>query len=142
MIGHFGAERSPQLPDVPTAKEQGFDVQMTSERGIAAPRDLPDDITLKFSEAMKKVLDNPEFQKQAKQLALPLAYLSGRTGKSRCPIAWRASKRSGTKHPGCSDERLLQDKRGSSDILAGVLMVGLGALSLWAGRDLRFAPPP
>ncbi len=85
MIGHFGAERSPQLPDVPTAKEQGFDVQMTSERGIAAPRDLPDDITLKFSEAMKKVLDNPEFQKQAKQLALPLAYLSGPDWEKQMP---------------------------------------------------------
>ncbi|WP_183898619.1 tripartite tricarboxylate transporter substrate binding protein [Rhizobium sp. AN80A] len=85
MIAHFGTERSPQLPDVPTAKEQGFDVQMTSERGIAAPRDLPDDITQKFSDAMKKVLDNPDFQKQAKQLALPLAYLSGPDWEKEMP---------------------------------------------------------
>lgn len=85
MIAHFGMERSPQLPDVPTAKEQGFDVEMTSERGIAAPRELPDEITQKFSEAMKKVLDNPEFQKQAKQLALPLAYLSGPDWEKQMP---------------------------------------------------------
>lgn len=85
MITHFGMERSPQLPDVPTAKEQGFDVEMTSERGIAAPRELPDEITRKFGEAMKKVLDNPEFQKQAKQLALPLAYLSGPDWEKQMP---------------------------------------------------------
>lgn len=85
MIAHFGTERSPQLPDVLTAKEQGFDVEMTSERGIAAPRELPDEITKKFGDAMKKVLDNPEFQKQAKQLALPLAYLSGADWEKQMP---------------------------------------------------------
>lgn len=85
MIAHFGTERSPQLPDVPTAKESGFDVEMTSERGVAAPRDVPDDITQKFSDAMKRVLDNPEFQKQAQQLALPLAYLSGPDWEAQMP---------------------------------------------------------
>ncbi|MBB3979565.1 tripartite-type tricarboxylate transporter receptor subunit TctC [Rhizobium azooxidifex] len=85
MIAHFGTERSPQLPDVPTAKESGFDVEMTSERGVAAPRDVPDDITQKFSDAMKRVLDDPEFQKQAQQLALPLAYLSGPDWEAQMP---------------------------------------------------------
>lgn len=32
-------------------------------------------------------------------------------------------------------------KRDYPDILAGVVMVGLGALGLWAGRDLRFGTP-
>lgn len=86
MIAHFGSERSAQLPDVPTAKEAGFDVEMTSERGVAAPRDVPDDITQKFSDAMKRVIDNPEFQKQAKQLALPLAYLSGPDWEAQMPV--------------------------------------------------------
>lgn len=85
MIAHFGAERSPQLPDVPTAKEQGFDVEMTSERGIAAPAGVPDEITAKFSEAVKRVIESPEFQQQAKQLALPLAYLSGPEWERQMP---------------------------------------------------------
>ncbi len=86
MIAHFGSERSAQLPDVPTAKEAGFDVEMTSERGVAAPRDVPGDITQKFSDAMKRVIENPEFQKQAKQLALPLAYLSGPDWEAQMPV--------------------------------------------------------
>ncbi len=32
-------------------------------------------------------------------------------------------------------------KRDYPDILAGVVMVGLGALGLWAGRDLHFGTP-
>lgn len=32
-------------------------------------------------------------------------------------------------------------KRDYPDILAGVVMVGLGALGLWAGRDLSFGTP-
>ena len=34
---------------------------------------------------MKRVLDNPEFQKQAQQLALPLAYLSGPEWEKQMP---------------------------------------------------------
>lgn len=32
-------------------------------------------------------------------------------------------------------------KRDYPDILAGALLMGLGALGLWAGRDLRFGTP-
>jgi tripartite-type tricarboxylate transporter receptor subunit TctC len=85
MIAHFGSERSAQLPDVKTAKEQGFDVEMTSERGIAAPRDVPDEITQKFSEAVKRVIEGAEFQEQAKKLGLPLAYLSGPDWEKQMP---------------------------------------------------------
>ncbi len=85
MIAHFGAERSAQLPDVPTAAEQGFEVFMTSERGIAAPRDTPEEIVDRFAEAVKATLDDPEFQKQAEQLALPLAYLTGEEWEAQMP---------------------------------------------------------
>lgn len=86
MIAHFGSERSAQVPDVQTAKEQGFDVEMTSERGIAAPRDVPDEITQKFSEAVKRVIEGAEFQEQAKKLSLPLAYLPGSEWEKQMPV--------------------------------------------------------
>jgi tripartite-type tricarboxylate transporter receptor subunit TctC len=85
MIAQFGKERSAQLPDVPTAIESGFNVEMTSERGLAAPSDVPTEITDRFSAAVKAVIDNPEFQKQAKSLALPLAYLSGPDWEAQMP---------------------------------------------------------
>lgn len=85
MINTFGKERSPQLPDVPTAIESGFNVEMTSERGIAAPREVPAEISDRFAAAVKATLDNPDFQKQAKQMALPLAYLSGADWEKEMP---------------------------------------------------------
>ncbi|KQR29987.1 hypothetical protein ASF91_14190 [Rhizobium sp. Leaf155] len=85
MINTFGEERSPQLPDVPTAIESGFNVEMTSERGIAAPREVPAEIADRFAAAVKATLDNPDFQKQAKQMALPLAYLSGPDWEKEMP---------------------------------------------------------
>ncbi len=85
MIAQFGNERSKQLPDVPTAIESGFDVEMTSERGIAAPSQVPEEISERFAAAVKATIDNPEFQKQAEKLALPLAYLSGADWEKAMP---------------------------------------------------------
>lgn len=81
----FGEKRSAEAPNVPTAKEAGIDVMMSSERGLAGRRDLPEDIKKKFSAAVKKVVDNPEFQDQAKKLSLPLAYLSGEDWEKQMP---------------------------------------------------------
>lgn len=81
----FGDKRSPEAPDVPTAKELGFEIFMSSERGLAARRDVPADIRARFSIAVKKVVDDPEFKAKAKQLSLPLAYLSGEQWEQQMP---------------------------------------------------------
>lgn len=85
MLANFGLERSPQLPDVPTAIELGYNVDMSSERGIAAPRGVPQDIVDRFSAAVQAVLEGEEFAKQAEDLALPLAYLSGADWEAQMP---------------------------------------------------------
>lgn len=82
---HFGDKRSPDAPDVPTAQEQGVEVFMSSERGLAARRDMPTEIRTKFADAVKKVVENPEFKEQAKKLALPLAYLTGEEWEQQMP---------------------------------------------------------
>ena len=66
-----------QAPDLPTAKEQGFDVIQSSERGLATRCDVPEDIRAKLSDAVDQALADPAFLEQAKQQALPLSYLSG-----------------------------------------------------------------
>lgn len=47
--------------NVPTAKEQGFDVSVYSSLGLAAPAGLPADVKAKIEAATAKVLQNPEF---------------------------------------------------------------------------------
>lgn len=98
VLAQFSGERMPQEPELPTAKEQGVDLVMTSERGIAAPADVPDDIEKRVAEAVKSVLEDPEFLKVAKDLSLPIAYLSGEdwsremnTQKTRFQALWDKS---------------------------------------------------
>lgn len=77
VLAQFSNERMPQEPELPTAKEQGVDLVMTSERGIAAPAKVPEDIEKRMADAVKAVLEDPAFLEKAKDLSLPIAYLSG-----------------------------------------------------------------
>ena len=70
-------KRSPFAPDVPTARELGYDVQMGSYRGIVAPAGLPDKIRDKLIAALRAVNDNPEFQKTAAKQGSPISFIAG-----------------------------------------------------------------
>ncbi|MGE0714896.1 MAG: tripartite tricarboxylate transporter substrate binding protein [Alphaproteobacteria bacterium] len=85
-LATFGDKRSPEAPDVPTAAEEGFQVFMSSERGLAARREVPADILARFSAAVKKVVDDAGFREQAKKLALPLSYLTGPEWEQQMPV--------------------------------------------------------
>lgn len=85
-LAQFAEERSVLAPDLPTAKEQGFDVLMSSERGLAAHCDVPEDIRGKLAAAVDAALANPEFQEKAKQQALPLSFKSGAEWQADMPV--------------------------------------------------------
>ena len=54
------AERSPQLPSVPTMKEAGVaDVQLTSWYGLLAPAGTPPDVVKKIAADLAAVMANP-----------------------------------------------------------------------------------
>jgi tripartite-type tricarboxylate transporter receptor subunit TctC len=74
-IGQMGAERWPVMPDVPTFREQGFDVVEGSMRGLAAPAGLPRPVLDRIVDAARKAAADPEWQAVATQLALPLRIL-------------------------------------------------------------------
>jgi len=60
-----GAERSPQLPDVPTMAEAGIqDMVVTAWFGFVAPAGTPADIVNKIQQATKKVLEMPDIQQR------------------------------------------------------------------------------
>ena len=60
-----GAERSSQLPDVPTMAEAGIkDMVVTAWFGFVAPAGTPPDIINKLHQATKKVLAMPDIQKR------------------------------------------------------------------------------
>ena len=51
--------RSPALPDIPTAKEQGLDFDVLTWQGLFLAKDTPAPIVNQLSQAMSKALDLP-----------------------------------------------------------------------------------
>lgn len=77
VLAVLSDQRSPFRPDVPTAKELGFDVQMSSLRGIVAPAGLDEATTEQLRAALTAVNDNPEFQAMMAEQGNPIAFMVG-----------------------------------------------------------------
>ena len=57
-----GNKRIKSLPDVPTLKEQGIDVVVTSWQGLFAPAKTPPDILDRIDKAAKEAMKNPKWE--------------------------------------------------------------------------------
>jgi tripartite-type tricarboxylate transporter receptor subunit TctC len=58
-IATTGLKRSPALPNIPTAKEQGIDFDVLTWQGLFLAKDTPAPIVKQLSEAFSKALDLP-----------------------------------------------------------------------------------
>jgi tripartite-type tricarboxylate transporter receptor subunit TctC len=59
-LGYAWDKRLAVQPDVPTLKEQGFDITPAAATfGIIAPKATPDDIVTKLNAAFNKALNDP-----------------------------------------------------------------------------------
>jgi tripartite-type tricarboxylate transporter receptor subunit TctC len=74
-LGVMSPARNELAPDVPTFKEQGYDMTLASLRGLAAPRGLPPGIRARLVAATEHAIANPEFQKRAALAFAPVRYL-------------------------------------------------------------------
>jgi tripartite-type tricarboxylate transporter receptor subunit TctC len=75
-LGQMSEKRSSLAPNLPTFKEQGFDVVMASLRGVAAPKGLPPAVREQLVNAVQKATADPEFQAKAAGYFAPLRYLA------------------------------------------------------------------
>jgi tripartite-type tricarboxylate transporter receptor subunit TctC len=75
IIALFAEKRFELFPDVPTVKEQGVDFVMGQWRGLGAPKGTPPDVIKKLHDAFKKGMEDPVFQKNAKDMVVNLSYL-------------------------------------------------------------------
>jgi tripartite-type tricarboxylate transporter receptor subunit TctC len=76
-IAIFGERRIPELPDVPTIKESGYDIDLPSWFGLFAPKGTPPAITSKVSAELAKTLRTPEVEQKLLKVNLFAAYLDG-----------------------------------------------------------------
>lgn len=61
LLAVFSETRLPDLPDLPTVKESGFDIVVTKFRGLMGPPDTPPEIVAAWENAVQAVLENPEY---------------------------------------------------------------------------------
>jgi len=75
LIAVTGADRVEQIKDVPTAKEQGVDVELSMWRGLAAPAGTPPEAVKKLEAAAKKAAESPEFKAALEKLGADVRFL-------------------------------------------------------------------
>jgi tripartite-type tricarboxylate transporter receptor subunit TctC len=68
--------RTNLAPELPTAREQGYDIEMSSLRGLAAPKGIPQDVRERLVRAVAQAVADPEFQAQAAKFFAPMRYLA------------------------------------------------------------------
>lgn len=76
-LASFGGTRSSVLPDVPTLKELGFDVEYYLWVGIFAPKGTPPAIVATLREAIDKAAHSDAFKAALGKAGQQLAFLNG-----------------------------------------------------------------
>jgi tripartite-type tricarboxylate transporter receptor subunit TctC len=72
-LGVSSAQRSPDLPDVPTIAESGYpDYRVSVWYGIAAPAKLPDEIAQKISASLDRALNDDAFRSSLEKIGFPV----------------------------------------------------------------------
>jgi tripartite-type tricarboxylate transporter receptor subunit TctC len=76
-LASFGATRSKVLPDVPTLKELGYDVEYYLWVGIFAPKGTPAAVVTTLREAIGKAVQSDSFKQALVNAGQELDYLDG-----------------------------------------------------------------
>jgi tripartite-type tricarboxylate transporter receptor subunit TctC len=76
LLSTFGNERSPRYPQVPTAREIGYNMVRPSPIQIFGPKGLPKPVVKELHDAFKKSLDEPVVQAAFNKFNMPTLYLN------------------------------------------------------------------
>ncbi len=71
----FGAQRAPALPDVPTMKELGYNIEFYLWVGMFAPKGTPENVITTMRQASKQAASDDKFVRAMKNLGQDVAYL-------------------------------------------------------------------
>ena len=77
VLGSWAASRTAALPDVPTMKEQGFDVEFYIWAGVFAPAGLPPEVAARLRAAVRQAAQDPEFKNAMAGINTPINFLEG-----------------------------------------------------------------
>ena len=75
LLASLTTARDPVLGDVPTAREQGFDVSLEAWRGIAVPKGTPKPAIAALEGAIRKTAESPDFAQASERLGVRPAFM-------------------------------------------------------------------
>ena len=76
VLGIAADQRVTEYADIPTMKEGGIDLSISSWHGVFAPKGTPQKVVARVDAALAKVTANPEFQSRMRDLLLGVRYLN------------------------------------------------------------------
>jgi tripartite-type tricarboxylate transporter receptor subunit TctC len=77
LLATWGEKRTHDFKDVPTLKEQGYNVVVDAPNGIGAPKGLDPAILAHLREAFKSAVGSSEFTASCDKIDAPVMYLEG-----------------------------------------------------------------
>ena len=77
LLVTFGETRTKRWPNVPTAKDLGYNVVSSSPYGLVGPKGMDPAVIKALHDAFKKAMDDPEHQKVLDQLNQAMWYRNG-----------------------------------------------------------------
>jgi tripartite-type tricarboxylate transporter receptor subunit TctC len=75
VLASWGESRHPALPDVPTLKELGYDVQFSQWTGLFVPAGTPDAAIAKLRDAARAAIADAGFKAALAKVETPVQYL-------------------------------------------------------------------
>ena len=76
-LAYLGTERNPGLPEVPTALEQGFDVQRTISLYWWAPKGTPADRLAYLGDVLQQAMQGEQLQQRLRETSVEPVFLRG-----------------------------------------------------------------
>ena len=74
VLGSWGTARLAALPDVPTLRELGHEVEFSQWAGLFVPAGTPEPVLARLRAASRQILDDPQFRARLETLGTPLQY--------------------------------------------------------------------
>ncbi len=74
VLALLGNIPDPAFPQVKSAKQQGYNIDMALWRGISVPKGTPKAVIAKLQDAVKKAVESPEFKDAGQKIGFTPAY--------------------------------------------------------------------
>ncbi|MGQ0523575.1 MAG: Bug family tripartite tricarboxylate transporter substrate binding protein [Betaproteobacteria bacterium] len=73
-LAQWGGARLKGFPDVPTFKENGYDIEYYLWGGLFAPRNIPSHVLAALRSTVRQAVNDPDFMRGMEKIRTPIAY--------------------------------------------------------------------